>query len=121
MGWLPLAVHPPDGGGLGQADLDQLRQAVLPVQDVRVLQCVHQLVGRLALRRPLLDQRLDAQGGQVLAGEAMERRNGDFFCNSVGQTVLLLGHSRFKNWIKWPQQQQINEKKKKIEYVDNIV
>lgn len=71
VGASPLAVHPPDGCGLSQTDLDQLRQAVLPVQDVRVLQRVHQLVGRLALRRPLLDQRLDAQRGQVL-----QRRGG---------------------------------------------
>ena len=62
----PLAVHPPYGRSLGQADLDQLRQAVLPVQDVSVLQSVHQFVGCLPLRRPLLDQRLNAQRGQVL-------------------------------------------------------
>ena len=41
----PLAVHPPYGDGLRQADLDELRKTVLPVQDVRVLQRVHQLVG----------------------------------------------------------------------------
>lgn len=62
----PLPVHPPYGRGLGKADLDQLRQTVLPVQDVRVLQSVHQFVCSLTLCRPLLNQRLNAQRSQVL-------------------------------------------------------
>lgn len=62
----PLAVHPPYGRSLSQADLDQLRQTVLPVQDVCVLQRIHQFVGCLTLCRPLLDQRLNAQRRQVL-------------------------------------------------------
>lgn len=52
----PFAVHPPYGCSLSQADLDQLRQAVLPVQDVRVLKRIHQLVCRFALSCALLDQ-----------------------------------------------------------------
>lgn len=33
----PAAVQPPDGRFLGDADVDELRQAVLPVQEVGVL------------------------------------------------------------------------------------
>lgn len=62
----PLAVHPPYRRSLSQADLDQLRQTVFPVQDVCVLQCIHQLVGCFTLSGPLLDQRLNAQRCQVL-------------------------------------------------------
>lgn len=83
-GWdSPLPVHPPDGRRLSEADLDQLRQTVLPVQDVRVLQGVHQFVGCLALCRPLLDQRLNAQRGQVLqqrGGLISRRRTWDKIC-----------------------------------------
>lgn len=36
-GDLPAAVQPPDGRFLCNADIDKLRQAVFPVQEVRVL------------------------------------------------------------------------------------
>lgn len=34
---LPAAVQPPNGRFLGNADIDELRQAVFPVQEIRVL------------------------------------------------------------------------------------
>lgn len=63
---LPLAIHPPNGCGLGQAYLDEFRETLLPVHHVCTPQSIQQLVGSHALCRPPLDQRLNAQGGQVL-------------------------------------------------------
>lgn len=66
---LPAAIEPPDGCFLCDADVDELRQAVFPVQEVGVLQRIHQLVRRLPSKSPLLHKGLYPQGGEVLRGQ----------------------------------------------------